>query len=228
MQPYLFPYIGYFQLIHAVDLFVIFDDVNYIKKGWINRNRILLNGKDHLFTLPIVDSSQNKLINEVDIFNGEINKNNILSKVRHAYSKASEFKNVFDLIADIILYPENNLCHYIANSITQTCKYLGLNREFKLSSKIPKDAYSKGIDKLISICKSFGSDVYVNPIGGIELYKRKDFNDHDIELFFLQTKPFEYQQFDNKFIPNLSIIDLIMFNSKKDVVKCLEKYKLIH
>lgn len=117
MQPYFLPYIGYFQLINAVDTFVLLDDVNYINKGWINRNQLLLNGKAHLFTLPLQKASQNKLINQLELSNETKWKDKLLKTIETAYKKAPQFHLVFPLISQILQYPESNLSLFIHHSI---------------------------------------------------------------------------------------------------------------
>jgi len=126
MQPYLFPYIGYFQLVEAVDYFVILDEVNFIKRGWINRNRILISNKEHTFTLPLQKASQNKLIKELELFKPDSSKEKLLTTIRHAYSKAPEFEGVFPVLEEIILSQENILSPYIANSIRKITNILDI------------------------------------------------------------------------------------------------------
>jgi len=227
MQPYLFPYIGYFQLIGAVDTFVIYDDVNYITKGWINRNRILLNRKAHLFTLSLEKASQNRLINEITIIDNEKNRKNLLNILKHAYVKSPEYETVYPLLTDIILNKENNLSKYIEYSLKQITNFLSINTTFIYSSVISKDNSLKGQDKIIEICKKMCANIYINPIGGIKLYNKEEFSRNNIKLFFLETDQIQYKQFKNDFIPYLSIIDMLMFNSREKIKGYLKDYRLI-
>lgn len=227
MQPYLFPYIGYFQLISAVDKFVIFDDVNFIKRGWINRNRILLNNKDHLFTLPLEKASQNKFISQIRIDCGQNHKEKILDLFHHAYRKAPEYAKVYPLIKEIILNKKGNLLEFIEYSLVRIAAFLNLKTNFMLSSEIGKDNTLKGKDKIIDICKKMHADKYLNPIGGKELYDKKEFEKEGIKLYFLKTKDVEYRQFTNIFVPHLSIIDVLMFNPRKKVKEFLSEYETI-
>ena len=228
MQPYFFPYIGYFQLIYVADIFVIFDDVNYINRGWINRNRILLNGKDHFITLPLSKASQNKLINEIEIANEAlIQQKKILEQITHSYKKTISFKEVYPIIERIILNPEKNLVKYLIYSIEQICDYLDIKFNYLLSSSISKDNSLKGQFKIINICNMLKVDSYINPIGGTELYDKNFFLEKNIELKFIATGSIKYTQLENDFIPFLSIIDLLMFNSKEVAKTFIKDYDLI-
>ena len=223
MQPYLFPYIGYFQLINAVDTFIIYDDVNYIKQGWINRNNILLDQNKHLITLQLKGASSFKKINEVEVGN---NKGKFLKTVISAYHKAPYFGVVAPVIENIMNYEENNLAMFIANSLKQLADYLELDTCFLLSSNITKNNDLKGKEKVINICNALGATQYINAIGGTELYDKSEFKKNNIELSFLKTKDIKYLQFSGDFISNLSIIDVLMFNSKESVKKMLNMYEL--
>lgn len=227
MQPYFFPYIGYWQLIHAVDTFVIYDDVNFIKGGWINRNFILLNGQPKRISLKLHGSSPNKLINEIEIFNNDIDNKKILKMVENAYQKAPFFDNIYNIFIDILEFKEKNLAKYIENSILHIINYFGLKRKIVVSSDIDKDNYLMGKYKVMEICKKLNASEYYNSIGGVKLYDKKEFSSHGFTLKFIDTKNIFYKQFDNDFIPNLSILDAMMFNSKEQILQLLNKYSLL-
>lgn len=228
MQPYLFPYIGYWQLINAVDTFVVYDNIQFTKKGWFNRNNILLNGKKTLFSIPL-----KKEPNYLDVVNKHLASNSekeilkIISQIKNGYKKAPYFDTVFPMIEEIFLNKENNLFMYIFYSIEKVCKYLDINTKIVISSSVNIDHHLKSQDKVLAINKEFNSIKYVNPIGGIELYSKKYFDAENIELLFLESEVVEYKQFSNDFIPYLSILDVMMFNSKADVKKMLGQYKLL-
>lgn len=224
MQPYFFPYIGYWQLINAVDTYVIFDDVNYIKKGYINKNSILTSSKAQSIVLELLKISQNKYINEIEIGN---NSQKILKTIQHAYGKAPYFKDVFLLIEDILNYNEKNLAKFLGYSIMKVSSYLELNTSFLYSSDIHKKEDLKGQEKLINISKQLNATQYINAIGGMKLYEKDRFYDDNIKLSFLETNIVEYKQFDNDFIPYLSIIDIMMFNNKDKIKAMLSDYSLI-
>lgn len=224
MQPYFFPYIGYFQLINCVDKFVIYDDVNFIKGGWINRNNILLNGEKSFLNIQMIGSSSYKKINEIKIHESKIK---IINKIENAYSKAPFFSDILPLLNKIILYNSEELSSYLINSILLISEYLEINTEFLVSSEIEKDNNLKGQDKVIDICKRLNASVYVNAIGGMDLYCNDDFLKKNINLKFIDTKNIYYKQFNEKFTPNLSIVDVLMFNNKEKIIKLLNNYTII-
>ena len=226
MQPYFFPYIGYWQLINAVDKFVIYDDVNFIKGGWINRNKILVNGQARYINLQMHKASPNKLINEIEVLGNKVYNKKLLKTIESSYRKAPYYSEVYPIIESIIKQDENNLAKYLINSIREVCKYLGISTQILVSSEIEKNNNLRGQDKIIEICKILGANQYINAIGGIELYSRKDFESNGILLNFLRTKSIRYKQFNDNFLPNLSIIDVIMFNSVQETKRLMEEYEL--
>ena len=227
MQPYFFPYIGYFQLIANSDVFVIYDDVNFIKKGWINRNSILVNNTSYLFSMPLQNVSQNKLINEIFISDLDKWKMDLLKTISSSYKKAPFYQDVYPLIEKIISFDELNLAIYIQNSIQNLCAYLNINTKLIMSSEIVKNNGLKGENKIIDICLQLGATQYVNAIGGFELYTKENFRVKNIDLKFIKSENIIYQQFKNEFKPWLSIIDVIMFNSVEDTRMLLNKFELI-
>ncbi|MGR9396955.1 WbqC family protein (plasmid) [Rhizobium leguminosarum] len=227
MQPYFFPYIGYFQLIHAVDKFVVYDNIKYTKKGWINRNRILRNGEDFTFSLPIKAASDSLDICDRTL-STEFDRNKLVNQIQGAYRRAPFFSNAFPVIEQAIRFQDSNLYSYIFNSITKICDYLGIKTEFIVSSKMKIDHGLKAETKVLALCEEAGASVYINAVGGVDLYSRETFNARDIHLKFIKSKPFEYPQFGAEFMPWLSIIDVIMFNSAESIqAKILNEYELI-
>ncbi len=226
MQPYFFPYIGYWQLMNAVDKYVIYDDVNYIKGGWINRNRILVNRQPKYFNVPMIGASPYKLINEIEVNNDPriIAKN--LRVIENSYKKAPYYQEAYFVIDKILNCTEKNLASYLINSLQIICSYLDIKTEVVVSSSLKKDCSLKGQDKVISICKLLGATEYYNAIGGRELYFFSTFEKEKIKLKFLETNKIVYEQFNNNFYPNLSIIDVMMFNDKETVKKMLGEYQL--
>jgi len=227
MQPYIFPYLGYFQLINSVNTFVLFDDVNFINKGWINRNRILVNKSDYLFTIPLSKASQNKLIHEIELTQNLEWKAKFMKTVENAYKKAPNFSSILPIINKIIYYENSNLSNYIFHSIKIISEYLNISTQILPSSAPYNTSDLKGQDKILSICKQENAVSYINPIGGIEIYNNSKFEKNGINLFFLKPEHFVYKQFNNNFVPWLSIIDVLMFNSKSDCFKMLNKYSLV-
>lgn len=227
MQPYFFPYIGYWQLINAVDKYVMYDDVNFIKGGWINRNRILINGEAKMINVQMHGASSNKLINEVGLLENKVYDKKLLKTIESCYKKAPYFEKVFPIIKDIITQNKKKLAKYLENSIKKICKYLDINTQLIVSSSLNKNNDLKGQDKVIEICKILKADEYYNAIGGQELYCYDDFVAKNIKLSFLKTGMVEYNQFNNEFVSNLSIIDVMMFNSVEDIKEMLGHYELL-
>ncbi|MHA1342183.1 MAG: WbqC family protein [Promethearchaeota archaeon] len=227
MQPYLFPYIGYFQLINAVDKFVILDDVNFIKRGWINRNYILVNGKKNLFTVPLEKASQNKLIKDTYVVSDTKWKINFLKTIKFSYSRAPYFKNIYPIIQIIINNKENNLSKFIYYSLIKINEYLNIKTKIVPSSEIYRNNHLKGQYRILDICKKEKANHYINPPGGQQLYERALFEKNGIKINFIKTNYFFYKQFNNEFVPNLSILDILMFNSKERIYQFLKEYRLI-
>lgn len=227
MQPYFLPYIGYWQLMNTVDRYVIYDDVNYIKRGWINRNRILINGKPSYLTIPLHDASQNKKINELKIAQDQKICDKNLRMVELAYKKAPYFDQVFPLYEMILMNQNTDLSIYLANSFKVIATYLEIKTNILFSSSLDKDETLKGQDKILEICKILKATEYINAIGGRELYDVESFLQQKIQLLFLQTGNIRYKQFGNSFCPNLSILDVMMFNSRDEIKKMLSDFTLI-
>lgn len=226
MQPYAFPYIGYFQLINAVDRFILLDDVNYITRGWVNRNRILVNGKEHLFTVPLKKASQNSQILECELSDTAW-RDKLLKTIEYSYRKAPQFNDAFGLISDSINCKESNLSKWIFNQLGRICEYLDIETTIIESSQVYSNSDLKGKYKIMDICRKEKATVYFNAIGGMTLYNRVEFMQNGINLKFLKSIPQEYPQFKNDFIPFLSIIDHLMFNSKNRIKNQLNNFELI-
>lgn len=216
MQPYFFPYIGYFQLIAAVDLFIVYDNIKYTKKGWINRNRMLQNGNDVMFSLPLKRDSDYMDVRDRALAL-DFNRDKLLSQFKGAYQRAPYFAQTFPLIERIVQYEDTNLFRFLYHSIAKTCEHLGITTEIRISSDIAIDHELKNQDKVLALCKAVGASTYVNAIGGMELYSKGVFREKGIDLKFIQSKPFDYPQFGDEFVSWLSIIDVMMFNSKEKI-----------
>ncbi|MFV8339788.1 WbqC family protein [Flavobacterium sp. LB3P21] len=228
MQPYFFPYIGYFQLINAVDKFVVYDNIKFTKKGWINRNRVLVNGKDNYLTLPLKKDSDFLNINQRFIAKSYLkDKTKIITKIKELYRKAPQYKVVFPIIEVIMNDNEENLFDFILNSLKKICSYLEITTDIVIASSIAIEHSLKSQDKVITICKALDSTHYLNPIGGIELYCKDDFNKIGIKLNFIKSINIEYQQFTSEFVPWLSIIDVMMFNSLEEIKQMLNEYEVL-
>ena len=229
MQPYFFPYLGYWQLMNAVDRYVIYDDVNYINRGRINRNAILVNGASQNINLILLGASQNKLINEISVDSNPKNKEKLMKTLQAAYAKAPYYTQVMPMLKEIIQQEEENLAKYLKKSFEIIGAYLGITTELILSSDLKKDCSLKKYNKIIAICKELGGDEYYNSVSGIPLYEphRSRFEENGIQLRFPKMRDIQYPQFKNEFVPYLSIIDIMMFNSQEECKALLQEYDFV-
>lgn len=229
MQPYLFPYIGYYQLINSVEKFVVYDDVNFIKQGWINRNNVLVNGKPSLFTVPLENQSSFTKINETLISDKfyPIWKKKFLRTIEQNYNKAPFFKEVFPMIKSTFDIETNSLSILALNSLKMVAVYIGITTVFEDTSVVYKNQNLTSQKRVIDICKKENAEVYINPIGGLDLYSKADFLENNITLTFIKSDKIIYKQFNAEFVPYLSIIDVLMFNDKNTIRGFLTNYELI-
>jgi hypothetical protein len=228
MQPYFLPYIGYFQLMAAVDKFVLYDRIQFTKRGWIQRNRILLNGRDEMFSLPLQKGSDFLDICDRQLaasFSREREK--LLRRINAAYRKAPYFEAAISVVETCLYYEDFNLFNFILHSLECVRRYLSINTELKISSEIAVDNQLQGQKRVIAICKTFSAEQYINAIGGIKLYSKAVFADEGISLFFIRSHPIIYKQFSEPFVANLSILDLMMFNPPEKISEFLTMYDLI-
>lgn len=212
MQPYFLPYVGYWQLMNTVDVFVIYDDIQYTKKGWINKNRFLLNKNPENFSLPVKRDSDYLDIRDRELSDSfDVDRLKLLRRIEGAYRKAPFFDEGYEIFREILDYPHKNLFSFIFNSIKLVKNRLSIETRLVVSSTLGVPRSLKGQDRVIATCKKLGVNKYINPIGGIELYSKRDFKNVSIELVFQRFKICSYDQFENDFVPNLSIVDVIMF-----------------
>lgn len=227
MQPYIFPYLGYFQLIDAVDVFVFYDDVNFIKKGWINRNKIFLNQTEHLFTVPLRKASQNKLIKDIELFSLEEWRVEFLNTLKHAYAQAPYYKIVLNLLDRIFHRPFNTISDLASQSVIEVVSYLGMDVEFQYSSThYSKVKAANAADRLIEITKLSNASTYVNAAGGRTLYDKSHFQDRGIQLLFVSSNLEESLMKFDKNRYGLSILDILMNHSKQEALNLIKQYKL--
>ncbi len=232
-QPYFFPYIGYWQLMNAVDEYVIADNLNFMKQGYINRNSILINGEAHYFRLPVNKPSQNKLINELEISLDENEVSKMLNTIKSSYARAPYFESTYEHIKEILefgLKDENkNVAVFLENAIRSTAKKIGITTPIYLASKdVILDGVYKREHYVVNSCKKMGATEYYNAIGGTKLYCQKFFRENGLGLKFLKAnESIQYQQFaGNEFVPNLSIIDIMMFCSNEQISEMLGEFTL--
>jgi len=227
MQPYFFPYIGYWQLIHAVDKFVIYDDVNYIKGGWINRNRILINGKPVYITVPLHKASPYKRICDIVLQSSQAWRDKLVKMVEITYGKAAYFYEVFPVIEKLIRHEVINLSDYLSHHIQTLASFMDIKTELVTTSRSYHNDHLNGQARLIEICRFERADIYVNPEGGQALYKSDAFRKYGLDLLFLAMRPLPYKQRATGFIPYLSLIDVLMETGPDEVKYHLDAFDLL-
>lgn len=210
MQPYFFPYIGYYQLLNYADYFVVLDDVSFRQRSWITRNQIRLHKNPFTFSIPIQNSSQNSLIKDLKLYHLDEWKKKFLKTIYHAYSKYPNFKDVNCLIQAILNFENNKLSEFLFNSILTTSNYLSIQTPILSSSDIGYDRNVGASDRMINICKSLNCDIYINLPGGKSIYNKQYFAENNIDLRFLEGKPKGSK---------ISIIHDLMENSETDFKK---------
>ena len=227
MQPYIFPYIGYFQLIEASDVFIVYDNIKYTKKGWINRNRFLSNGGDALFSIPLKKDSDYLNIMDREIA-ADFLPEKLVNQLKEAYRKAPHLDDTLVLLRLALAQDERNLFGFLRQALEKTCRHIGIKTPFVTSSTLDIDHTLQSQDKVIALCRAIGADTYINPIGGTTLYDHTDFARTGIDLCFLRPILQPYAQFAEEFVPWLSIIDVLMFNSPERVLEMVQTdYELL-
>ena len=231
MQPYIFPNISYMSLVHASDTMVFYDDVNFVKRGWINRNQIIINRAVYKFTVPLKKSSQNLAINEIEIVDLKKFRDKFIMQLEMSYKNAPYKQETLTYIDEVLGYKGSLISELASNSIEKFFSFMNIEKRFLRSSK--NFACSKGLEKtkrLISITKELKSKNYVNAIGGISLYKKDEFLNEDVSLKFLKSNFINYRHCNSDksvFFEGLSIIDLMMNLSKDELNNYLNSYNLI-
>jgi hypothetical protein len=221
MQPYFFPYLGYFHLVNAVDKFVFYDDVNYIKNGWINRNRLLFSDNPKYFTIPLAGASPFLKIDQICVQQNGIWQKKLSELMRYSYLKAPNFKVVHQLFSDVLFVDDIRISELAKLSVKAVSEYLGLATQFIESSSVYKNVQLKGAERVLDICIREKASEYYNLPGGRLLYDEELFNLNGVELHFILPKLVPYKQFLNTFQPCLSIIDVLMFNDKDAIREML-------
>lgn len=227
MQPYFFPYIGYFQLLNMVDKYLVFDDGQYAKNKWAYRNKILINGAPGYFRVTLLKANPAQQFNEIRISNDIKEKSKKIRTLDLAYKKAPHYSEVMPMLEQFLIADYDNLSEYNVASNKLVCDYLGIKTEILLSSELNTDKTLKKQYSIFDECRTLGGDEYINSIGGMELYDFEEFRENGIELAFLKSDDITYPQFGNEFVPDLSIIDVMMFNSVPEIQNMLNQYTLI-
>ena len=224
-QPYFLPYISYWQLINSSDMFFVGDNYAYIKRGWINRNRILYRGASEFFGIAVSKASSFSLISELHV--ADTDKRGKMNKLYEAYHKVPYYEIGIQLVEEILDCQEDVLSEFLISSINTICRYLDINTPIRRTSELEGNDAFKREERIYDMCHRLGATTYINPIGGKALYDVEEFAKQGINLRFINTDDITYQQFGDKFVEKLSILDVIMFNSKDEIREMLGKYTLI-
>ena len=233
MQPYFFPYIGYWQLLNAVDEYLIVDDVHYMKNGFINRNKILVNGEPFNFGFPVRKASQNKLICEHETGIDEAVVDKLLATLKSSYTKAPNFESVYAHVEEVLEFglkeEGRNLGAFLDHGIRLTAEKLGINVTIlRTSTEVPLDGDYRRENLVLAYCRKRNADTYINAIGGTKLYFQNFFRENGVVLKFIHTnEDISYDQHRDDFVPNLSIIDVMMYCSEEQIREMLGAYTLI-
>lgn len=226
MQPYTFPYIGYFQLINYVDKWVVFDDTQYISKGWINRNRILhpdLEKEWQYFTVPVKKHSRESRIKDVEINDNLEWRDEFIGKLTSYKKKAPFFVDTVEFIGDCISFKCSNLSEWVIYTLKSTCDYLGIPFNYSIFSQmeINPDNIEHPGQWALEIADAMDADEYINPPSGYRIFNENEFIERNIELRFIKPNLTPYIQRRGYFIPGLSIVDVLMWNDKDTIREML-------
>lgn len=194
MQPYAFPYLGYFQLINAVDLFVLYDDVAFEKQSWINRNALGARQGRQNFTLPVHKPRLGQPISEMRLSEPKINQRKLLRTIDVLYRRAPHYKQVMPVLESAIVHDDENLARYLRHSLDVVTAYLGVSTPLVRSSERHRQIALQGQERVIDICRTEGAQIYINAEGGRQLYDEAKFRRHGIDLRFLLHEPRPYRQ----------------------------------
>lgn len=226
MQPYFFPYLGYFQLVAASSVFIFLDDVAYIKRGWINRNSFLVQNRAHVFTVPLQAPSINRQIATTLVAEDPRWQSHLIRLLENAYAHAPFRDAVLGLVQQVVSEPQRSIGNLAATSVRTVCAYVGLPATWQMSSEAHPRNGLKGAARIVDICRTLDATRYVNAPGGKDLYDSSEFLRAGIELRFLRPVLPAYVQSGGQFVRGLSIIDVLMFNPPEQVRAWMEAYEL--
>jgi len=241
MQPYFFPYIGYFQLIKAVDKFIIYENVSFRKRTWITRNRLLKkgSGEPYFINVPVKGASSNRLISQIKVCDDQPWREQLCASIYHDYKQAAFFDTIYPKIQQWVNNKQESLHEFNAYIIQQICTLLSIDTAIQsnghkylaLEASLEKFEDTTGLSiksrRVLDICHQENASDYINPMGGTTLYVKEAFNRHGVDLSFIKpTPPEPYRQFDHDFVPNLSIIDELMHKGPEKVYQSLTEFNL--
>ena len=229
MQPYLFPYIGYWQLIQAVDLYVVADNVHYIKHHWINRNRILGEGNQpHPFGIEISHANGERPISETKRVVSRKQAEYLCRVLKFYYSKAPYYKEAMEVIKPILMDEEADLTRYLVKQLKEVSRYLGIGTEIILLSDVTERGDCTAPEIIRRVCELLGHSTFTSSINGNKYYDKESFRKMGINLEFLvRDEDICYKQRCDKFVPDLSIIDAMMYCSREELHGMIDRYHFV-
>ncbi len=250
MQPYFFPYLGYYQGIYAADKYILYDNLAFIKDGWMNKNRFLVvNGEPNYFIVEVKKRSSFKKISDIELVDNNSWRKKILNLILYNYKRRPFFDEIYPIVERVINAKVELLTELNSNSIIEVCNYLDIKTEintntskyFQLEKKLSNDEIDisvrfpsirlnnpdKKIIRVLEICRLEGAEIFINAIGGQKLYDKEEFERNNIKLLFVQTNQYSYEQSTKVFYPQLSIIDVLMNCGKDGTKELLSEYTLI-
>lgn len=227
MQPYFFPYIGYFSLMAAADVFIAYDNVQYTRPGWINRNRILRDGAPDWWTAVVADAPHTLDINQRHYRDWPAQRRRLIDLVAQRYRRAPHHVSGLALIEQALPADEDNVARCNTRLLSTLAGALGLGCRIERASDLPHDVKARGVDRVLSICAARGASTYVNSPGGMALYRTADFASRGVALRFVQPEPEPYPQASQPFVPWLSIVDALMHLPLPDVATRVRQYRLV-
>lgn len=228
MQPYFFPYLGYFDLINYSDRWIVFDTAQYIRRGWINRNRILHPEKGWQYiVVPIQKSKREEAIGNIRISDQEAWKEKIIGQLNHYKKHARYFKEIRSLLIDCLCTDEKKISKLNTAILKKICTYLDIPFQYQYFSEmnldLPPVEYPG--DWALHLSEALGAKEYVNPPGGRDLYDNQKFEKRGIKLTIREISLFEYECNHYQYEQNLSIVDVLMWNAPENVKTYLDKQK---
>lgn len=220
MQPYFFPYLGYFGLIHRTDAWVVFDVVKYTPKTWANRNRILHpRGSWQYVSVPVVHRHGQR-IEEAEIQGRLSARDRVLGQLDHyRHAGAPYFAEVRNLVAGSFALNSDSLCAINVQCLELVCGYLGIGFRPRILSREPLDlpVIEHPGQWALEIATALDADEYVNPSGGTKLFDPEAFRMRGIRLTFAPSMDFRYPTGPYEFVNRLSILDVLMWNAPEHV-----------
>jgi len=227
MQPYAFPYLGYFQLLRAADRLVLLDDVTFIKQGWINRNRILGPHGPLRFTLPVEEAGSHRRLCDLQLTANTRWRDKLLRTIEQSYRRAAGFERAWPVVETSLRHPERRLTDWLRHSLEQVCGALAIRTPMVSAAAAHPAGTFRGMERVLEICRREGATGYLNAEGGRTLYPAGAFAARGLSLHFVEHQPRPYPQRDGPFVERLSIIDVMMFNDPAGLARLLDECRMV-